>query len=503
MLPSLVFSQQREFIFGKLLDAKTQEPITFASIRIKGRALGVISNEDGSFKIPAKYKEYGDIIEMSSMGYRSLEMLIDDFFTYQLNIVRLQPAVLELDEVLLTGKSKRKKRLSAKRIVRKSIENIPKNYPGTPFSQVGYYRDYQLDNGIYVNLNEAILEVFDYGFKTIDTSATKTRIYDYLKNEKFKRDTLSDNEYDYKSGSKTIYNAYMSGFGGNEFSTLRAHDAIRNYQLNSYDFINCLKDGDILSNHSFKKMSDTFLDNRLLYVIKFKRNQYENSARGTLYISKNDFAIHKLEYAVYDNSRRSKNRKVIDSGIKGKLIFEVKTEYQSGSNNKMYLNYISFHNTFQLREPPKFILKFLDIDLAKQKFILTFTNPLSLEKSLDWLIVLENQVWLFPQLKSKKQLMMWEELKIASENNKLSQKILNFNLNNIRDVNDNIINERNIKDYNQFREFFVQEVKLNLETPQMNLFMYNRKPIFENQPIKKPENFEDYWMNTPLQNIRN
>lgn len=71
-------AQQEDFIIGKLLDSKTKEPVPFASIRIKDRALGMISNTDGSFKIPLKFKEYGDFIEISSMGYETKELLIQD-----------------------------------------------------------------------------------------------------------------------------------------------------------------------------------------------------------------------------------------------------------------------------------------------------------------------------------------------------------------------------------------------------------------------------------------
>jgi hypothetical protein len=107
LVSNSILSQQREYINGKLIDAKTQEPIVFASIRIKDRALGVISNVDGSFKIPLKYKEYGDIIEISSIGYQTKEILIQDFLVYELNNVRLQPATIDLEEAVVTAKKKR------------------------------------------------------------------------------------------------------------------------------------------------------------------------------------------------------------------------------------------------------------------------------------------------------------------------------------------------------------------------------------------------------------
>lgn len=81
LLCNMAFSQQREFITGRLLDATTEEPIVFASIRIKDRSLGVISNLDGDFKIPLVYKTYGDILEISSIGLR--EQRISDSGTFR------------------------------------------------------------------------------------------------------------------------------------------------------------------------------------------------------------------------------------------------------------------------------------------------------------------------------------------------------------------------------------------------------------------------------------
>ncbi|MET6991647.1 hypothetical protein [Sediminicola arcticus] len=47
-----IFSQEKDFINGKLIDSETKEPVVFATIRIKDLARGVISNADGGFKVP-------------------------------------------------------------------------------------------------------------------------------------------------------------------------------------------------------------------------------------------------------------------------------------------------------------------------------------------------------------------------------------------------------------------------------------------------------------------
>ena len=42
-----------------------------------------------------------------------------------------------------------------------------------PFNYVAYYRDYQIKNNTYTNLNEAIVRVLDSGFETDDQIDTK------------------------------------------------------------------------------------------------------------------------------------------------------------------------------------------------------------------------------------------------------------------------------------------------------------------------------------------
>ncbi|WP_422080165.1 carboxypeptidase-like regulatory domain-containing protein [Ulvibacterium sp.] len=522
LVSNSVLSQQPEYIIGKLMDSETQEPIAFASIRIKGRALGIISNTDGSFKIPLRYKEYGDVIEISSMGYRTKEILIQDFSISELNDVRLQSATLELEEAVITVKKKKRKKLTAKQIVRRALRAIPENYPVEPFSTVGYYRDYQLDSLGYVNLNEALLEVFDQGFDAMDSVTTKVKIFDYLENTGFRRDTLALQSYDYrfKEGRKVIDKAFLAAYGGNEFTILRVHDALRNYKIDSYSFVHRLK-SDLLPEHRFKKESDTYLDDESLYTVKFQKLLLDYSAYGTMYISKRNFAIHKMEYTVYDRTKKLPNGILNMHKTDNELIFEIITEYRPESN-RMYLSYISFHNTFQIWDPPKFVLESVTVDPNLQCLVMSFNRTPDLQDALNGdnyilkykdekidftKIVLDNNdgnrktVLLYPKMYPSKFMSMYTTA--SASRGSVDSLVLSTKVSNIRDVDGNLINEWTFRDYNQFREFFVQEVKPNVKSPVDSLFMEKRKPIFKDQPITKPDNFDDYWMNTPLQNIRN
>lgn len=514
-----LFAQQ-EYIAGKLLDAKSQEPIVFASIRIKNRALGVISNVDGSFKIPLKYKELGDIIEISSMGYQNTEILISNLSVYEVNIVRLQPAVLELDETVVSVKRKRYKSLSAKKIVRKAVEAIPQNFPNSSFSTIGYYRDYQMKENTYINLNEAILEVFDAGFDQLDFENTKIKTYNYKQNLDFVRDSLPANSYDYENRRKVIKNAYLPSYGGNEFIILRVHDAIRNYKINSYSFVNNLET-DLFDNHNFEKGEDVHAEDEVLYTIDISKVISGLGLYGRFYISKRDFAIHKMEYEIFDIIK-SDTSKSLNTNNKKWHIFKVVTEYKR-ENEKMYLNYISFQNSFEIARPPEFIVKEIIANTKSKCFEVRFNKTIDafsagekknykfkfLGKRIKFktVVVFEDAVRLFPNMSAVKADNMFDQISSATRKNLELSELLETNVKGIRALTKNganniLLNEPKKESYLQFREYFVQQLKPNTKVPIDGFFMDKKKPIFKNQPIVKPDNFDDYWMNTPLKDIR-
>ena len=262
-----LLSQDQEFLQAKVLDQNTGEPIIFATVVIVGKAKGIITNMDGSFRLPLSFQEANDTIEISSMGYEKKEFELQKLSPNDVNILYLTAGVLSLSEAVVSAKKKRE--LSAKRIVRRAIENIPNNYPSSNFAAVGYYRDYQIKEDNYVNLNEAILEVVDSGFDTDDEKESKVLIYDYRPSETFEQDEESKVAYDYENRKKVIENAYLRGYGGNEFTILRIHDALRNYKINSYDFVNVLE-RDFIRNHSFKRENNIKQGGEELFVITFK-----------------------------------------------------------------------------------------------------------------------------------------------------------------------------------------------------------------------------------------
>ncbi|MGB5781258.1 MAG: carboxypeptidase-like regulatory domain-containing protein [Eudoraea sp.] len=510
-------AQQPEFLYGKVIDAETKEPVSFATIRIQNKAIGVISNDDGGFAIPMKFKEIGEILEITSMGFREQKILISELTSEQINIIMLFPKAIELQEVEVAAKKRRK--LSAIEIVRKAITAVPANYPLYSFATVGYYRDYQKKESQYINLNEAILGVFDEGFDTSDNESTSIRIYDYRENMDFQRDTIAQKPYNYKSGLKVIDNAFLWNYGGNEFTILRIHDALRNYDMDSYSFVHRLK-YDFVENHSFSREKNTYLADEPLYNISFRKQGPRHYGYGTLYISQRDFSIYKMEYAVYDRLKTIPGNNGNKNETEEQLIFEVITEYQR-VNNKMFLNYISFNNTFRLMEPPKFKIEEMSLDLNKLCFVVIFnkeperrsaviTRFYSLKYKgkrikLEEIEMEKKRAYLYPKFRTvAESSSFFKELNsYRNKDDMIDLKLFSFEVKSIIDEEGNEINTPTYGNFNQFREFFVQQVKPYATGPEDSLYMTKDKPIFENQPIVKPDDFSELWMNTPLKTIDN
>ncbi|MEO1011731.1 MAG: carboxypeptidase-like regulatory domain-containing protein [Bacteroidota bacterium] len=502
---------QEEFVYGKLLDARTEEPVVFATIRIKGKDKGVVSNKDGGFRIPIRFKELGDSLVISSMGYQKKEISLGKLLPRHLNIIKMLPGTFHLDEAVI--QARKGKALSARAVVKRAIEAIPRNFPQKMFSLVGYYRDYQLDeNRDYVNLNEGMLEVFDQGMDQLDYATSKVLIYSLRQNQDFSRDTVALRPYDYKRYLKIIDHGYLYGYGGNEFAILRVHDAIRNRNIGSYDFVGKFAKGFIRS-HKFIQYPDTYVDGTRLYTISIRKELESYKVEGKLYISYTDFAIHKMAYTLYavidgrwSNGTSEKNN------VK-KLVFDTTCEYKK-VEDKMYLNYISFNNSFKAFDRARFRVNQVNLFPDDEYFIVHFNKePLTLDAMktrmytikfrgkrvrLEMALVRGRQVFLHPKLHNDKRKKFFSDLKKEIKGDQISGKKFSIQFGPIRDTEGNELGKGVYKDYNQFREFFVQQVSPRATPPVDIEFMDKTRPIFKEQPISKPDDFEDYWMNTPL-----
>jgi hypothetical protein len=140
-------------IKGKLLDNKSSQPISYASVYIKGSSIGTTTNDDGNFlfHIPSTLQQ--DTLIISVIGYDHFKSVAGAMAGKE-NVVQLSQSTTVLSEVVVKAS---KKELTGKDIVKKAVVSIPSNYPMKPFMIEGFFRDLQKENDKPVELLEAAL----------------------------------------------------------------------------------------------------------------------------------------------------------------------------------------------------------------------------------------------------------------------------------------------------------------------------------------------------------
>jgi hypothetical protein len=94
-----VNAQTQYTVTGLVTDAKTGEPVPFASVALVGRRVGTLSDENGRFALTTK--SLTDSLAVSSLGYATLRRLIDKERTSQAIDFKLEPAGNALQEVVV------------------------------------------------------------------------------------------------------------------------------------------------------------------------------------------------------------------------------------------------------------------------------------------------------------------------------------------------------------------------------------------------------------------
>ena len=145
------FSQVPSAISGIVLNKDNQEPLPYASIRLKNHPIGTVSNDDGEFDFYIPKSKRIDTLSISFIGFNSYEIPLSSI--EQFLQIELSPSVNVLDEVLLTEKSPLD-------YIKKALERIPENYPQDPYQSLAYYREKFIENGAVINKEEGVFKTY-------------------------------------------------------------------------------------------------------------------------------------------------------------------------------------------------------------------------------------------------------------------------------------------------------------------------------------------------------
>ena len=126
-------SSSFKYFKGTILDSKTKNELTFASITVSGSNISTISNSEGNFliKIPI-YRQDASLI-ISFLGYKDKVISIKDL-NQEKNLLYLEPVSVLLKDVVVNV-------MDANKIFSNVLNNRSKNYGDSSIQMIGFYRE--------------------------------------------------------------------------------------------------------------------------------------------------------------------------------------------------------------------------------------------------------------------------------------------------------------------------------------------------------------------------
>lgn len=288
-------------ISGKVIDAGTKESLPFASVWIKGKTIGTVTNAQGDFDfhIPSEY--LNETLVISMLGYKDFETVVSALNVDEPLAVSLEESLTMLNEFVVRDS------LTGGDILQRALSRIEENYAMKPFLMEGFYRDIKKVGGSYISLLEAAVEIYD---------------------ESYKRPR---NQHKLREGVRLVqvrksvgYENKFTGFfdQDNLLEDLLLHNTIRYRQIEEREEMYAV----------MKKERDSYYNGNEIYVISYNGEYFLK-----IFIDKTDFSIIHLEFEMDGSDKipgRKKNMSSRFTGIKKTIDFK-------RIAGKMYLNYIS------------------------------------------------------------------------------------------------------------------------------------------------------------------
>ncbi len=152
-------SGQNLTVSFRAVDKDTHEPLPFASVGIKGKSIGTITNLQGEFDFHFPQELKNEMFVISMLGYHNFEAPLWTLLDNKESELLLTKSTTVLQTVVVSDS------LYGGDILRIALGRISENYPDRPFMMEGFYRDLKKIGGTYISLLEAAVKIYDENYK--------------------------------------------------------------------------------------------------------------------------------------------------------------------------------------------------------------------------------------------------------------------------------------------------------------------------------------------------
>jgi len=144
---------------GKVVDSETNNPVIFANVFLAGTNIGTVSNSEGEFLIKVPMYIENKAIVFSSIGYKNLEISVEQLDPENNNIV-LEPNPIPIEQVTIVNQE-------ARDLLAAALRMIPRNYSEEPVMTTSFYRETIKQNRNYVSVSEAVLDGYKASYTNL------------------------------------------------------------------------------------------------------------------------------------------------------------------------------------------------------------------------------------------------------------------------------------------------------------------------------------------------
>lgn len=175
---SFIYSQNKTVVEGVIVD-EYNYGVPYAAIGILSKNLGTSSNDEGAFYFLVTDKELNDVLEISSIGFKTFKISIKEYISQEDKKIILEENVTELSDVLVK---------SNEDYVRLALKNLKENTLNKSHQLKVLYRRWSVEDNICRYYIEHFINVNDRGpYSNIsDFNITQTRNsadYRFVNNE--------------------------------------------------------------------------------------------------------------------------------------------------------------------------------------------------------------------------------------------------------------------------------------------------------------------------------
>jgi CarboxypepD_reg-like domain len=303
-------SENVKYITGKIIDDENSEPLPFATLALKNKGKGTVTNNNGDFGMKITPNLVNDTLSVSYLGYLGREIPVKKAFENNLTI-RMKREFISIPEIII-------KNQNPQEIIYRALKSIPQNFGNTPVLMTGFYREGVLKKSELQTYSEAILQIYK-------SSYSGTLLGDQIKVYKSRKIENTDR-------SDTLAIRLKAGL-----STCLDLDGAKNI----FDFISL----ESMTDYTYRMTDIVTYDNEAAYAIEFE--QHENVDlplfKGTIYINTVDYGILNAEFEINPKLIHKMKDTYITTASRGFNTWPLSVKYSVSyrkMNNRYFLNHV-------------------------------------------------------------------------------------------------------------------------------------------------------------------